>query len=469
MMSSSRFVNIFISDNICTEKFSREINGKTMLILCYHTDDQKLINIADRYWATDKNGKYLENSTSFFSLTGVTNGTKQNKILANIASVFKIDARCPTCHYPHQIQSRSASVSAYLRECDDCMKTTRQQQENLAAEKSAYEEKLLRETLQQVNERNRNKTADYKAITDDLALLVLALDRAFGNQLFNTSFKRSQCVNFVPANAGNYITRLLHAGLLIDNSERASPDAYFLKENQLCYYSNRVVYEAVPDKVFGACQDVMSILIDRPFNQGEVLRSLWVEYATIDCIAYISFHCSKYGLETNEEEDKEIENTLRVALNTYSVACLWCAIWKVIKDAAALSTRKYYNRRKAAATISGKLKRHLEDVTQGKRQLSPWTRPAHQVAGTLGELFYEMWKIDENTPGTEVVAIFATHPKTNEKPEFSLSRLVVTELLRRTIEHDLAPEMLMTFANSIAEGESFEAALETAISALPDR
>ncbi len=469
MMSSSRFIKRCTADNIGTGQFSREINEKTMLILCYHTDDQKLIDIADRYWATDENGKYLENSTSFFSLTGVTNATKQNKILANIASVFKIDARCPTCHYPHQIQSRSASVSTHLHECDDCMKTTRQQQENLAAEKSAHEEKLLRDALQHANERNKNKTADYQSITDDLALLVLALDRAFGNQLFNTSFKRSQCVNFVPANAGNYITRLFHAGLLIDNSERASPDAYFLKEDQLWHCSNRVVYEAVPDTVFGACQDVMSILIDRPFNQGEALRSLWVEYATNDCISYISNFCSQHGLETNEEEDKEIENTLRVALNTYSVASLWCAIWKVTKDAAVLSTREYYNKRKAAATIPGKLKRHLEDVTQGKRQLSPWTRPANQVVGTLGELFYEMWEIDENTPGTEVAAIFATHHETNEKPEFSLSRLVVTELLRRTIKHDLAPEMLMTFANAIAEGESLEAALETAISAVPDR
>lgn len=432
-----------------------------MLFLCYHTDDEKLIDIANRYWATDNNGKYLKGSTSFFPLTGASYSSQQTKILSNIATAFEVDNLCQRCKKPQKIQSRSTPIIGKNYSCKECIEIIRNQKDMAESERLIIEHKKIKELIQNITERNKKITADCQSIGDDLAILVLALDRALGNQLFDVVFMQKNCINLAPINSIIHITRLLQAGLLITNPEQSAAGAYFLKDNELWYLNNLVAYQAAPDRIISSGQDIINILQNRPFDQGAVLKSLWIEYAISDCMSYLFSFSSLHGLDTTADENKEIESILRTALSTHSVSNLWSAIWKIVKDAAALSTREYYNKRKAAGTLPGKLKRHLEDVSKGQRSLGSWKRPADQISGSLGEIFYEIWMIDENTPGTELNNIFpiSEEPESNE---LSINRQVVTEMLRRTTEQDLAPEMLTTFANAIAEGKSLMEALQVA-------
>lgn len=431
-----------------------------MLIFCYHTDDEKLIDLVHRYWATDKNGKHLESSTSLFSLTGAKHASQQTEILSNIATAYITNSRCNHCNKPQQIKSRSSCITNHNFDCKECLKSIKEHQKKIEDERSKIEKQELSELLSKAIERNKKLTADYQSINDDLAIITLALNHSLGNRLFEIKFNLKHCGNLSPMNSANYIARLLRSGLITTNPEYSAPGAYFVKNDGLWHYSNLVTYECIPDKIIKSGQDIINILQNRPFNQGEALRSLWIEYATNDCMLYTLNFSSLHGLDIAEDEKIEIENIIRSALNTYSISNLWSMVWMIVKDAAALSTREYYNKRKATATLPGKLKRHLEDIRKGKRDLRNWERPADQASSSLGEIFYKIWMIDENTPGTELENIFPTIKKDTKVNELCINREFVTETLVKTIDQDLAPEMLTMFANSIKEGKSLMESLE---------
>ena len=433
---------------------------KVMLILCYHTADEKLIEVANRYWAVDENGKYLESSTSLLPLTGAKYASQQTEILSNIATAFVVNIRCLHCNKPQKIKSRSSYIEKRNFDCEECFKLRQEHQKKIEDERSRSESMKLEELLKKSIETNKGLTADYQSISDDLAILVLALNRSLGDRLFEIRFNAKHCANFTPASSGNYISRLLRAGLIVTNPEYSAVGAFFIKNDQLWHYRDLVVYEAVPDKIIESGQNIIDILQNRPFLQGEVLKSLWIDYATSECMSYALDLSSQYGFEIEEDESNKIESIIRVALSTYSISNLWSMIWMVVKDAAALSTREYYNKKKAAATLPGKLNRHLEDVSKEKRSLRSWERPSGQSCSALGEIFYEIWMFDEHTPGTEVANIFQTSKRYTEINELYVNRQSVTEKICEILNQDLGPEMLAIFADSIREGKSLMEALE---------
>ena len=147
---------------------------------------------------------------------------------------------------------------------------------------------------------------------------------------------------------------------------------------------------------------------------------------------------------------------------------LWSAIWKVVKDAATLSTRSYYTSDKAAATLPGKLSRLLEKVTSGEATLRKWSRPAHQPAGTLGHLFNELYGIDEDTPGTAVMSSFADPEDASPRLATAELAKLVRNILKSALAHDLAAEVMLYFADAIRRGLDDAGAINELLGAFPE-
>jgi hypothetical protein len=128
-------------------------------------------------------------------------------------------------------------------------------------------------------------------------------------------------------------------------------------------------------------------------------------------------------------------------------------IWKNIKDAAALAKLVYYSDERAAATIPGKIRRTLEKVEKEKTVISKWKRPDQQPSGTLGMLFNELFGLDEDTPGSQVLAqLIAAQPQSEETDAVAPDPEPVRRLLYEALMNDSGPEMLTHFAELIREG-----------------
>ena len=268
-----------------------------------------------------------------------------------------------------------------------------------------------------------------------------------------------------PAWSHSFLDRLWRGGVLTHNPNKSKPDAYYVKDDQVWFFTDKISFLVLPDEYYGASEDLIAFLSGRAFDDATPLRALWLEYATSDCFAYLRDQCLAHNLWCLEQDsEQEAQDTLKNALHTYCVAELWSIIWKVVKDAAALSTRDYYNTKKAADTIPGKLMRHLEMVAKGKASVKLWDRPSDQPAGTIGQVFYELFGIDENTSGQRVFEIItpAPDPSANADPELTADELrpSTNVLLQRSLEKELGPEMMLAFASAVRQGLSVVEAID---------
>lgn len=429
--------------------------------------DKKLVA---RYWAMNENGKFIDNVCDLFPYEGIYNTQQLVKYINEISSAWDTRQVCPRCQGFNSIRSRSDvkskpgvmnGICRYCKESEDI--EIKKVKEAKSAELGEY--------IARRAETNLAKTIDYETISSDIALILIALDNAINPRLLTSSFMRDECRRLSPLDSENFIKRLWDAGVIIDLPNKRAPDAYSLKDGKLWYYSNKVDYVLVPDKTLGKSEDVFNLLTKRDYNGCGVLRQLWFDYALSECMAYLLDQCSLHKLKISFEDDTEIRSIFCTALQTYSVSQLWSVIWKISRDAASLSTREYYNKEKSAATIPGKIKRHLERIAKGEITIKLWDRPVNQPAGTLGDVLYEFFGIDEDTLGSNVISIFAD-PEPEEAhmrgdPPIEVIEEKASTLMRRAITHNLEAEVILLFANCIRSGNDVEMALNAIFSAYP--
>lgn len=427
-----------------------------MFLFCYHTSDPHWIELAHRYWAVDENGKYVESAQTLLSQSGAASTAQQTALLAQHATAHDTNKRYSCCGKPLQLRSRT-NHSSFLQLCTSCQMDR--------AERDRVKASLARQqhdqALRNFAERNANKIFNYLEAPDDIAVLVLALNRALGGRYFQISFKSELCSSLCSTGLDSLLTRLLDQGALIHCPLKAPANAYEFEGGKIRYYYSRVVFEATPSAHDDI--DIISCLENRPFINGAVLTPLWLEYAAGECMAYFLDLTRMHGLETEMQEEEKVLNTVRTALERYSISNLWSAIWKVIQDAAALSTTQYYNNRRAAATLPNKLRNHLATVEAGKKRLGIWKRTSKQPLPALGHVFHQIFGVDENTPGEDVVKQFAALAPSEHLESPVFDRETISDILRQALTQDIAPEVLSTFAATIKSGGSMDEALYAVI------
>lgn len=361
-----------------------------MIALDIYSINPEEIELVERYWAMDEEADFKEKVADLLPFRNITNTMQLAAFLRDISQAWDTNQICPECGGHQKIGSRSevkksSQISHNL--CTPCRQSAKEVQREAAARAEAE----LQQRLAPYVEQTLSHTINYRSLSDDIALILIALERAINPRLLTSTFMRSDCRALAPCNVDDFITKLCKAQAILDDPRKAKPGTYYLQEDQLWMRSAHAVYFLVPDPMYGPDEEAFAVLNDRYYDDHPAIRSLWFDYATADSMCYLKGQCELHNLETTEEEDAEIFSTLRTALQTYSVAQMWSMIWMVVRDAATLSTREYYNRRKAAATIPGKIMRYLEKVAKGTAKLKPWRRPVDQPAGTLGQVFMDMF------------------------------------------------------------------------------
>jgi len=439
-----------------------------MIKLYFLSSNPEEIQLAHRYWAMDDTGRFKEVVADLLPFQGITTTGKLAAKVREIAQALDENQVCPTCGGFEEVASRtdvkrSARVMRYS--CKLCQKAAEEKRRSLAAEAEAE----LRVHLQAAIERAAVQTVSYDQLSDDVVLLLLALDRAINPRLQTGTFTRSDCLSLAPSHVGNFVSKLYKARAIVDQPGMARPGAYFLDGGKLFHYNDQVTYRLTPDERFGSGAEAFSRLQLRKLSDPKALRELWLDYATAECMCYLFDQCELHGLSTEAESDNEIYSTLRSELAEYSVSQLWNVIWKITRDAATLSTREYYTKSKAAATIPGKLRRYLEKIERSEAKVSAWDRPNSQPAGTLGLLFAEMFDIDENTLGSAVMQYFEDPAVNTEIPSFSPEALALpaTKLMNAALGHFAAADVLFCFANAVHSGKNILDAIDEVYEALP--
>lgn len=431
------------------------------------TADEALVA---RYWAMGDNGKFVEPVSSLFPYGEIENSQQLIKYINGVSSAWSSDRFCPNCQSHVLLRSRADLKSQdeqRSRLCKSCTDKDVRKLKNAELDQSA---KLAKKLLE-VTERNLSATIEYEDVPSDVALLLIALHRVINPRLLTGSFMRGECQGLAPMDSEKFVQRLWDAKVILDLPNRALAGAYFFKDEDLWHYSNKVAYVLVSDAELGRGEQSFDLLTSRDFSDSSELRQLWLDYAVCDGLAYLLDQCGLHNLEISAENDTEIRSILRTALQVHSVAQIWSVIWKVVRDAASLSTREYYNKTKAAGTIPGKISRQIERIVKGDLVIKPWRRPADQPAGALGEVFYEYFGIDEGTTGLKAMEMFIEHEDeaidTGIDPPLEFVEEQVCLLMRRAIACNLEAEIILFFADCVRGGNNVKTALDAVFSAYP--
>lgn len=155
--------------------------------------------------------------------------------------------------------------------------------------------------------------------------------------------------------------------------------------------------------------DGIGIAEARHIRDVDAAMQLWVFCATEDCMAYLYHYMESHGLELEGEERVAIRRIITSSLQEhFSIGQIWNAMWRSVKDAAALSTRQYYNNAKAAKTIPKKIDKVLLSAFNDPR-FEAYDRIAETPLGAVLTLFSHRFGVNDATPGAQVRAKLAAN------------------------------------------------------------
>ncbi|WP_448120145.1 hypothetical protein [Pseudomonas veronii] len=424
------------------------------------THDPKEIELIERYWAVDESGQFLEKVSALEGVIEMPQGVTLISFIRQRCNAFDENQVCPNCAGLVEIKNRSQAKKvpqSYIKLCMLCQKD----QDAIALEAQKAKAVELERQLTEYVRKQTTRTVDYSAIADRQVLLLLALDRAITPRLTNGGFTVGDCRGLAPRYVGDFVQQLREAGLILDDPAKARAGTYFWEGDEIWMLRDQVVYCLAPDAASRSADEVIRSLLDRVYTDAEGLFNLWLDYSVADVMRYLGTQCALYNHELSEQELEEIKSTLRSALETYSVSQLWSVVWKVVRDAASLANREYYNRPKAAATIPGKIRRNLEKVQRESIELKAWNRPEQHPAGTLGMVLGEILSIDENTSGHMVSSLVSwfTGQACSPTVEAELDE-PIRELMTLALAHDVGSSVMLQFAELIRAGHDVGFAIE---------
>jgi hypothetical protein len=348
-----------------------------MIELEFLTPDPDEIELAKRYWSVAQDGKFAHCVSSLLPFRAAKTAGQLTSLLRSVVVVKDLNQRCPQCAHPAIVSARSqfqprATTTGYP--CSKCKEIAE------LARRSAKEaaERTLTQRLDLLTKQKRAMRIDFDGLPDDVALLLLAVDKAISPRLGDGTFTEKDCRFIVPYNVQTFIGKLIEHDALIVRPDLCPLGTYILDDGQLSYYPSKAVYQLTTAVSDAPGASIIASMRQRDFSKSTELAELWLDLATCECMRYLHDQAELHNLPICSELELHISSAIRVAAGFYSIAELWNVIWKVVRDAATLSRRDYYNPSKAAATLPGKIKRLLEKEKKGEVTFKPWNRPDHQ-------------------------------------------------------------------------------------------
>ena len=154
--------------------------------------------------------------------------------------------------------------------------------------------------------------------------------------------------------------------------------------------------------------DGIGIAETKHIRDIEAAIQLWAFAATEDCMAYLYAQMNLHGLYLEEEECLAARRIITSALlDRFSVGQVWNAMWRSVKEGAALSTRQYFNNEKAAKTIPKKIDKVLALQSANPSAFESYERVADRPMGAVLTLFLRRFGISDDCSGLDVRAKLA--------------------------------------------------------------
>lgn len=423
------------------------------------TTDSETISLLQRYWATDEAGGFVEKVSALLPFREIKNSSGLASYIRTVCAAFDENQTCVKCGSNLTITSRSEAKKYPHHPVHPCVPCKAEMDEARRIAEEQAEAELRRRVFEHAANVEA-RTINYESVPDDLALIALALDQTISPRLIGGSFRYADCASLAPMYVDEFINRLWKGGVISDNPRAPGPMAYLVKGEGLSYYPNRISFSLVPDEFLGAGAEAFQELVVRTYNDKKGLLGLWFDYAMADCMAYLYDQCSDFNLVVPEHKIEEIKSTVHTALKFYSIAEVWCMIWRVVQKTSTNSNHRFSSKEKSAGTIPAKLLLQFESARKGKTAFTKWDRPKSLPAGMLGQVFNEIYGFDEKTDSSFIINMLSDDkPLDRSQVEANIDSRV-QELMTAALSNGSGAAVMYDFSELINNGADISEAIE---------
>lgn len=338
-----------------------------MIQLTFHSAAQEDVELASRYWAMNAAGKFENEIADLLTRNHIASKALLEKRVRSLADAYDTNQVCLQCGGYEKIRRRSDAQRAAApmhRPCLACMNRMKVKRSKTAS-KGMLEQRPV--------------SIRYDDLGDDTVMLLLALEASSGSPGLQIPCAVDDYRKLAPGPASYFFNKLRQANAIVESSQ--TKGAFLL----------------APDIHLGAGTNAVNHLRGRELNDSCALYRLWLDLATVDCMAYFRHRCRVHKFTLAETTEFEVRRILSNWLQRLSVKHVWFITYCVLKDMSPES-----GLRLRAAHIPELLYKRLEDTADDQGVGRMWNRSVGpQGGGTLWRLFAQRYDIDEGTPGSE--------------------------------------------------------------------
>lgn len=290
---------------------------------------------------------------------------------------------------------------------------------------------LLKEKIDEYVSSMETACHDYDNVATDRLLILEALNDWSSGQLAEGGAIKFDYRCDDPACASEFEARELVSRMHAPPVILYPVSGFSLSDDdrmQFNYFS--AAYRLAPHSG-GRRSEAIQIAQSSRIRDVEAAMNLWGLCATEDCLEYLRYLLDEHGMWLEKDSESAARQLISSALlSNFSIGQIWNATWRAVKDAAALSTRQYFNAAKASKTVPKKIDKVLTQNVACRGGFAAYDRIAALPMGAVLTLLLHRFGIEDDTPGPEVRAKFmadaALAPPRPGKDRDDDSREVVT-------------------------------------------
>jgi hypothetical protein len=363
-----------------------------MLSYDFHTDDTNLRDLAQRYWASDAAGGWIETT----EVLATAKNVPKHQIIKHVngaVTVYLQSVSCSCCGSLAKVSNRTeyrklisiSSKSSKQYTCAACLLKMRdaeiQRKKDLETAKKQQIEAVLDEIA--------GRQFDFSTLSFVDAVYCHLIRQAAGLDAESPAFDTQNLFIVPNASKRTGIFKQLFAKGILTISHQSPISAFGVGDGGVTYSPEQVFWTFATD-VNGFDSSVVTQFIYDAIEKAdaEALSNLWHEIAQQECEAYFYELCERYRF-SNWAYTDSVAESIDYVLQKFSIPQVWGLMYNEFKNLAALVQAGTYNKRHIENMFSGNMRRRSDRWIANNWDAKPWSRRPFEKESYLTSFLFD--------------------------------------------------------------------------------
>ncbi len=349
------------------------------------TDDDETVRICVDYWRQAENGRFALTVREIAHLYGIRRDAIST-LVETYSFVWQDDICCGRCKNPYRFSTRTQYQNRRWFQDRICLSCQEAEHREIVNRKKTIISEMRRSA-----EGNKPSLENLDLITK---IYLLATTQTLGNENLTTieSLNDYSILKLSPdPDYDKTILRhLIQQNLLLISLDTHIEAVQLSEDGQFAIEIGESKFNLAlhPDQVIALMNEIYNAETASEIIQVPEFAELCHEAQLNECLAFLKLALGKHRLYLSP--GKKTRQVLTQCLEHFSVAQIYCLIWRAAKDAAAYSLRPGIGRRHAANSVVGNISRYMETALANGWDIKAFRRDYDLPQSSLSRILFNV-------------------------------------------------------------------------------